>query len=236
MSRRYQNKLFCFSPPVMIATCVTELLLLVYTLWRYHLNQLTRIVAALLTLLAIFQLAEFQVCTGSSYLAQWSHLGYVAITLLPPLGIHAICTIAGKKRSPVVYAAYATGAAFIAYFALSAGALNGHQCLGNYVIFQVNHSLTWLYAVYYFGWVLLGMFMSLYFSKHAKEERQRQALYYFTFGYVAFLLPTTTMNLLARSTVHAIPSILCGFAVLLALVVVLLVMPKAGKLRIKESQ
>ena len=64
MYKKYQNKLFCFSPPVMIATIVIEISLLIYSVVRYKLNKLTRLVTLELLLLAVFQLAEFRVCRG----------------------------------------------------------------------------------------------------------------------------------------------------------------------------
>lgn len=231
MYRRNRSTFYCFSPPVMIATCIIELGLLVYNLWRYRWTPFTRLVALMLFFLAIFQLAEFQVCTGTSGLLQWSHLGYVAITMLPPLGIHALALLRNKPRHPIIYAAYATGAAFVAYFALTASSLNGHECLGNYVIFQVNPDITWLYAIYYYGWVIAGMFLGWQWGKQSRKKATRQALYGFAAGYAAFLIPTTTVNLLDRSTTNGIPSIMCGFAVLFAVIVSLWVMPRVAKRR-----
>jgi hypothetical protein len=232
ISKKYKDKLFCFSPPVMIATCVIELTLLLYTIWRYKFNTVTRLVTLLLLCLSIFQLAEYRVCTGSSGVVQWSHLGYIAITVLPILGIHIINAITGRKNNFLVYAGYLTAAGFVAYFALSANSLDGHACLGNYVLFQVNANLTWLYGLYYYGWVVIGGLMSLGFANRSKVKRQKQALLGFAVGYASFLVPTTTANLLNKATLNGIPSIMCGFAVLLAIITVLWVMPRVGKRRV----
>ncbi|HUD07116.1 MAG TPA: hypothetical protein VMR34_04465 [Candidatus Saccharimonadales bacterium] len=159
----------------------------------------------------------------------------MAITLLPPLGIHIINTIVGKKNSLLVYLGYLSAAAFVLYFALSANSLTGNACLGNYVIFQVNTSLTWLYALYYYGWVIIGMLMSLVFAKRSTERKQKEALYGFALGYAAFLIPTTTVNLIDRATLNGIPSIMCGFAVLLALIVTVWVMPRVSVYRQKKD-
>jgi hypothetical protein len=229
-STKSRNTFFCFSPPVMVATCVIELALLAYTIWRYRLTTLTRLVSLMLLFLAIFQLAEFHVCRGSSWISQWSHLGYIAITLLPPLGIHIIHTIAGRAKAWLVYACYVTAAAFVAFFAITANSITGHQCLGNYVMFQVNPGLTDFYGLYYYGWVLAGIALSLYFAQGLTLHK-RQSLHYFAFGYAAFLVPTTTANLIDSATLRGIPSIMCGFAVILALVAVLCVMPKVGPVR-----
>lgn len=217
----------------MIATCIIEISLAVYTVWRYHFDKLTKLVALILVLLATFQIAEYHVCRGLSDPDLWSHIGYVSITLLPAVGIHIINTIKGKSRAKIVYAAYLTSAAFVAFFALSANSITGHQCLGNYVMFQVNPALTQLYGVYYYGWVIIGMVMSIKYAEHVSELKKRQALYGFAFGYAAFLIPTTTANLINRATLRGIPSIMCGFAVILAVITVTWVMPRAGKLRVK---
>jgi hypothetical protein len=229
MYKKYTNKLFCFSPPVMIATFILEIGLAIYTVWRYKLDNLSRLVALMLLLLATFQLAEYNVCTGTLGLAQWSRLGFVAITLLPPVGMHIIHTIKGRKATLVVYMGYLIAAAFVLEFAFSANSLNGHQCLGNYVLFQVNPHLDLAYSIYYYGLIAIGILMSLQFARHTQEKRQRQALFAFMLGYLAFIIPTITVNFLNEPAVAGIPSIMCGFAVLLAIIMVTLVMPKAGK-------
>jgi len=220
----------------MIATCVIELSFLLYTIWRYRLNTLSRLACALLFFLAIFQLAEFNVCTGSGSAVFWSHAGYVAITALPALGIHALVAMRPKKVSTktahqLLLAAYGSAAAFVIYFALAHNSLNGHQCLGNYVIFQVNSHATVLYGFYYYGWVIGGMLLSSYYAARTPAQRLRQALGGFAFGYAVFLIPTTTANLLDKSTLRGIPSIMCGFAVLFAVILTTYVMPRAGKQR-----
>ena len=89
--KQKQTTFYCFSPPVMIATCIIEVALLVYTLYRYKLTPLTRVSLATLGFLALFQASEFAVCGASaSTVDLWSRIGYISITLLPPLGIHLI--------------------------------------------------------------------------------------------------------------------------------------------------
>lgn len=68
MNKFKKLKLYCFSPPVMLATLAIELVLALYTFWRYKLNAVTRIVMALLICLALFQWAEYNVCEGTFFL------------------------------------------------------------------------------------------------------------------------------------------------------------------------
>lgn len=230
-----KNKVaYCFSPSIMVATCEIELSLIVLNLIRYKLNKLNILATLLLVLLALFQLSEFRVCRGSSAVDIWSHIGYVSITLLPVIGIHIINVIRKNKDNRLVYAGYLISAAFVLYFVLTSNSLTGHACLGNYVIFQVNSKLSWLYGLYYYGFVIFGLTYSYIFARRNKNKKIRIALYAFSAGYASFLIPTTTVNLLNRSTLQGIPSIMCGFAVILALILSFFVMPNVGIKRFKK--
>jgi hypothetical protein len=89
MFKQKSTQFNCFSPPVMLTTLTVELFLAAYTFWRYKLNDLTRLFALTLICLAGFQAAEYFVCTGYGLRAeQWSRVGFIMITALPPLGLH----------------------------------------------------------------------------------------------------------------------------------------------------
>lgn len=223
------NTLYCFSPPVMLATLLIEVGFALYTLWRYGLTPLSRLVVAMLLCLATFQGAEYMICGGLGIQpGLWSKIGYSAITLLPPLGIHLVTQISGKKRPMLVGAAYASSIAFLVYFAFITGAISGQTCYANYVVFDTPNSLVGnLYGLYYYGWLVVAIGLSLLPGKVKKH--QRQALGWLAAGYSAFLIPTTTVNLIDPSTISGIPSIMCGFAVILAFALTLKVMPTASK-------
>ena len=72
----------------MLATLLIEFSGALYTLIRYRLTARTAILAASLLALGVFQLAEYFICTGVVLSGlSWARLGFVAISLLPPLGI-----------------------------------------------------------------------------------------------------------------------------------------------------
>jgi hypothetical protein len=222
-------KLYCFSPFVMLATFGIEIALALWTIFRYQMNEVGRLVVALLVFLAIFQIAEFNVCESGwidSLLA--SRIGYVAITMLPPLGIHLAYALAGAKKRPLLLPAYATAAAFITFFLFVGQSLSGHACLGNYVIFQMLPEAGWWYGLYYYGWLIAAVWLC--FKLQAKPT-PTSALTGLAVGYLAFMVPTTTVNFLDHNTIAGIPSIMCGFAVLMALTLVLWVLPRGGTKR-----
>ena len=100
MFKKYNGKLFCFSPPVMFLTFIIEFGLAFYTLWRYKLTTISKLAIAILLSLGFFQLAEYMVCGGLGWShIEWSRTEYVAITLLPALGIHILVSSAfGQKN------------------------------------------------------------------------------------------------------------------------------------------
>ena len=60
-----------------------------------------------------------------------------------------------------------------------------------------------------------------------KNQMKISALNWLAVGYLSFILPTTFVNLVNPATIEGIPSIMCGFAVLLAIVLIGFVAPLA---------
>lgn len=210
----------------MLATFAIEMIFIFYVIWRYKMTAITRLVVAILACLGIFQASEFLVCGGMGVQAgTWSRLGYASITLLPPLGLHLILSIAGKRKPYLIAAAYASAVAFIAYFVFATGAISGHTCYANYAVFSGQKGSGLIYGAYYYGWLMVAIGYAYYYSK--KVKRATQALRAMTLGYLAFIVPTTVINLIDPSTISGIPSIMCGFAVILAFFLVGKVAPES---------
>lgn len=226
MYKKYGNKLMCFSPPVMLATFIIEFSLLFYTLWRYKLTTLTRLAAIFLGCLGIFQLAEYMICGGLGLgHIEWVKLGYVSITLLPALGLHMTSLIADVKVRPLIYAAYASAAAFVGYFVLISGTVVAKECAPNYAVFETGTLPTLVYAVYYYGWLLATMALAALWAR--RNTSKATALRWMVLGYAVFIVPTTIANTIDPATMAAIPSVMCGFAVLCAIILVRQVLPFA---------
>lgn len=222
------NTTYCFSPPVMIATFFIEIGLAVYVAWRYKLNEITRLAVALLFFLSVFQLAEYNVCEGSFGIdsLSWARLGYVAITMLPPIGFHLATKIAGQKQRGLVAFAYAAGVAFALFFAFSGDGITSPACLGNYVIFKSAPGSVWLYTLYYYGWLIMTTTYAFSRANAGLAKHKARALKSLAIGYLAFILPVTIVNIIDPSTISGIPSIMCGFAVILAVILAGEVLPQ----------
>lgn len=217
----------------MLATFFIEISLIIYTLWRYKLGVYSKLTIFILGFLATFQLAEYMVCGGMGVSGDsWARLGFIAITMLPPLGIHLATEIVGNnKHRPLVWASYGIAAVFVGFFLIATNAIEHKVCGGNYIIFNMIQSVDWIYATYYYGLLLVGVTYCLVHASKVKKNTTKKALQGFAAGYVLFLLPTTTLNLIDPTTTRAIPSIMCGFAVVLAFVIVFWVLPNINEPR-----
>lgn len=212
----------------MAATFMIEIACVMYMLWRYRLTRVAQLIAATLTCLAIFQLAEYMVCEAALGISslQWARIGYVAITMLPALGLHIGLAIAGQQNRALVTFAYASAVCFSVIFLFSGYGVQAEQCLGNYVIFSISPWAALPYAVYYYGWLLGGLAVFYRIQKKARANASR-ALGWLSLGYASFIVPTTIANIVDPATIAGIPSIMCGFAVVFALILTFKVAPLA---------
>lgn len=216
----------------MLATFLIEFSLAFYTFWRYKINTVTRLAIIMLLALGTFQLSEYMICGGMGLTNfEWARLGYGAITLLPALGIHMITAISGKKMPELVWAAYASCAIFLGFYLFAFNSVDIKDCHPNYAVFSTLKSIAVPFGVYYYGWLLIGTYMAWVWSKELPERKK--ALQSMAIGYLVFILPTTTVNIIDPNTLKGIPSIMCGFAVLFAVILAARVLPNCN-LQIRE--
>lgn len=211
----------------MLSTFIIETGAALYTLFRYRMTRTSQLIIAMLGFLATFQLAEYMVCEGAFLLSSldWARLGYAAITMLPPLGIHMGLQIAKKKNTKLLVAAYGSAAAFMIFFLFIGHGMQSQQCLGNYVIFKIAPSAVLPYTMYYYGWLVTGVLLAWHGRNMIANQNHKKALIWLVFGYLSFMVPTLIVNIINPATISGVPSIMCGFAVLLALTLLFKVSP-----------
>lgn len=211
----------------MIATFVVEVALAIFVWLRRRHNAANRVILITLICLALFQLTEYQTCgTTDASKMIWSRIGFVAITLLPPLGVDLIARIGKRPHVLAVWFSYSLAFIFIAVFTLAPQAINAAVCGGNYIVFHLRDGLGWAYGAYYYGVILLSLMLAAKHGEEAKDKKTVSAVRWFIFGILGFLVPTATVNAFYPETVAGIPSIMCGFAVLYALVLALRISPQ----------
>ena len=227
--------LHCFSPGVMLTTFIIEMLIAIYILLTAKLRPAATLLILILIFLSIFQLAEYQICAVDNSIA-WMRLGYVAITMLPPLGLHLISLV--TKRTWLIYAGYAIALVFIVSFIFITSSIHMAQCGGNYLIVNTGNTIASVYfPLYYYLLILVALLEIAHYdmdNNKEKEIKNNETLFlrWLFGGYAAFLIPTGAVYLMAPTARNGIPSIMCGFAVLLAIIIWLKVYPLSKKLKI----
>jgi hypothetical protein len=125
-------------------------------------------------------------------------------------------------------------AGFMIFFLTYRAAFIGHQCTGNYVIFQMGPYASTVYTLYYYGLLGSGIALGVKWANEfkAKGEAYRKKLDCvrgLIIGYLVFLIPTALAYSVKPEYRHAIPSIMCGFAVIFALILVFYILPRAAE-------
>lgn len=155
----------------------------------------------------------------------------MSITMLPPLGVSLAMAIAKRRSAIGQVIMYVACLAFVLYWGIVHWSIDGEKCYGNYVFIEAHNSAMNLYGTYYFVLLGVGTALSLWWSFKTNDNRTAWALRWLTVGYIVFIVPTIVVALLDPSTDGSVPSIMCGFAVMLALVLIFAVIPLAGTKR-----
>ncbi len=226
-----QSTLFCFSPEVMLTTFIVETILALSILIRYRLTAFGRAAAALLSLLAIFQLSEYQICVNS-YPAVWMKVGLAAAAMLPIAGLYMISLVIHKNH--FLKLGYILVIAYIVYFVFVPRAINRATCGGNYVIFHASFPAYWFFGLYYFIFLLLGIWESLEGIFAARQRAKiTKVLTWFVIGYSTFMVPMFIIYVISENTRNAIASIMCGFAIIFAFIIALKIVPDYHRNKLK---
>ncbi|HSW48355.1 MAG TPA: hypothetical protein VLG67_04740 [Candidatus Saccharimonadales bacterium] len=223
---------YCFTPLVSLATFIIEFSLAIYTLSRYKLNKFNKIAAVTIICLGIFQLSEYMLCTANQNLF-WGRVGTTSITLLPILGLNLITFM--TKKSRWLYIGYAL-AGIIIYSVFFLSFLNNYHCTNKFVAIQFANPSDIVYVIYYFGFLLIGL--GILFQHYLSQEKNSIEMLWMTAGYLSFIIPTAIIYIISQTTYYAIPSIMCGFAIMFALVLTFKIIPefnnKPKKIKIKR--
>lgn len=237
-----ENKsvLYCFSPLVMAITIIIEVSLAVYALVRYKHALIRNLAIATFLILATFQFAEFQVCTNTlGNPEMWSRIGYVAITFLPIIGVQAISVLAGRKNRQLLVVLYSIGLVFALYFLITPGVFVASMCTGKLVLFELEKNIGMIYYMFYNIVLFIGLGLAYIYRNKEKSKPKRQALVWYIVGILTFLVPTGIVYVVRPSSIDNLPSIMCGFAVIFALIIGLRILPLVApknKIRTKKTK
>lgn len=216
----------------MLGTFIIELLLAVYIIFKRKVSSnIDLLGVVILICLAGFQIVEYLMCQAgdASMKVALARVGLVFITLLPPLGIHLSHAIIRVRLRWYIIVSYVMAFSWIAYFALAQNAISGGFCNANYAVIDMTERVGFLWGTYYIGLLFIGVWEAYSFSRRKKYSKYRKALHYLVLGYLVFMVPAAVVRFIYPFTEDGVPSIMCGFAVLLAFILTFFVLPAAKK-------
>jgi hypothetical protein len=230
--KRGSQTFYCFSPPVMIATMIIEVTLALYTFLRYRRGKFAKLAGVLIVLLSVFQLSEYQICAGQRP-EFWSHLGFIAVTFLPIVGLQLVSMV--SKKHLLITTGYAIAISFSLIFIFIPQSIAQPFCGGNYIIFSAPAMVYELYGAYYFAFLIFAIVESLMTIQEHKMRRAHRLLRWIVIGYLSFMLPMGIVYAIYAPARIAVASIMCGFAVILACVIAFQIVPQYYRYIHKEK-
>ena len=93
--------------------------------------------------------------------------------------------------------------------------------------------ITISYVYYYFGFLFIGLWEMLreIISPGINKDKKELSLW-LALGYLTFLIPTGVIYIITELGLQIIPSVMCGFAVFMALILAFKIVPIINKLNI----
>lgn len=217
-----------YNPLLSIATATLEIGAGTWALRGPGRRPIVRAAAAILFLLAGYQIVEAVFCTGllsfsGSFLPR---LAFVVVAWLPPTGLLLLARLYPTQKPYLhwyAYGMYLFCAALVLGIATDPHFVTTSVCL---IVFARYTNPTPLYQTYglFYQSGLLGL---LVFSAlgviAADDRRQRLLLGQLLLGSIAFIFPSLVTVAVLPIADNALPSIMCHFALLLALFLIRLV-------------
>jgi hypothetical protein len=208
-----------YSPVLALATALFEVGVAVWALRGPGDRSIVRTTAAILFLLAGYQVVEVAVCANAAAPGALPRLAFLDVTWLPPLGLVLVAQL-HRPRSRVFHAAgrtmLAAALGIAAWIALDRSFATASVCSAVYARYMHVMPQFGIYAGFY--WVgLFGMVVfSGYGAKTSVDPHRRRLLAQVLFGTVGFVVPAVIVSWFAPTASGALPSIMCHFALVLA--------------------
>jgi len=215
----------CYNPTISLTTAIIEWTLAIILPWKYTKTRTRFFSSALMFFLGLYQFTEFMFCkTNQADL--WMRIGFMAYSLLPAIGLHTTLHYLKIKFNIfwiyIIPVLYIIGAASTTNFVVESKCYDIFVTARN-IFSNINSPLASLrfgiYTAYYFGFILIACLIGI--RAYLKETNQKRQKILLTFPIAVFLMsfPTFILIIIFPALNIQFPSVLCHFALLLALTI-----------------
>jgi len=172
-------------------------------------------VVTLLALLSAYQFFEFLICGLNLMSGFVVYLAFVSITFLPPSGFALAMKVNRKSKSRLNTLIYIPAVFFTLYYILTIQKFRVMECNLFYAIYY--YPLGFLYGLFYYIPIIASLYLfikELLQNTNPQIKKQNLIL---LIGFLSFLVPTIIAILIYPHWREFIESMMCKFAVVLAL-------------------
>jgi len=207
-----------YSPALSLITAAAEILLAVVALRSDGRRRVLRPVAALLFMLAGYQLIEALVCTRPEDLL-FARLAFCDVVWLPPLGQWVVLSCgppAPRWVRRIVGGFFAGGAVLCVWVLADQSFVVGTVCSTVFATYEHGTPFHHVYGAYYhvgLGGMIVG---AAYAMVHSTDAGDRLNLADLQIGTLGFMVPALVTQLTWKAMDPSLPSIMCHYAVVLA--------------------
>jgi len=200
----------------LLIACI-EFILLINIFIFAEKNKNNYLVMGMISLLMIYQAMEYFMC-GLGYDSHYSaFLAFTDISFLPPLGLYFVLSFYNYK-SKYLYLVFLPAIAFIFYYSTIINQFDVNACTVFYAIYKYPHGD--LYGFFYYVPILITMYFLYRGMRKSGNKKRVQISKILLTAYILISLPVVISFLLAfageMTLVHSIVSVMCKFAVILA--------------------
>lgn len=214
-----------YLPILSILTALFEIIAAVWALRGPGRKSIVYASSAILFLLAIYQILEVIVCTAPLAANFYPKLAFISITWLPPTGLLLIALLYTSKTRAVygyVRSMFVLALLMVFWVLLDKHFVSDSVCT---IVFARYLNPTSKYLIYSgFYWLgLLGMIILSAYGVKIFHDPNRLLLRQILIGSIAFIAPSLITVLIIPPTKGALPSIMCHYALLLAIFITRLI-------------
>lgn len=217
-----------YSPILSIFTAVFEVSAGIWALVSKGRKWVLRASAAILFLLAAYQIIETVLCNDPEGLRVFGRIAFMVVLWLPPTGLLLLSLLAGRKVKwlrvfTIVY--YFLAALILVWLLIDRTPIGISVCL---VVFAQYHdvmasNLNLVYGSFYQLGLISMLFISAYLVIKTEDTVQRKLIGQILFGCMAFIIPALIVVNVFTIASGSFSSILCHFALFLAIFIVRLI-------------
>jgi hypothetical protein len=211
-----------YSPILAVATAAFEIVVAGWAFTsrsKVESRAIIRTTTAILLLLAGYQLAEVAICADVAAAGFLPRLAFIIVTWLPPLGLLLVAQLRSPRSRVLRGSAHgmlAAAAGIVVWIVVDRSFASASVC--NAVYAHYAHAMPRFLAYAWFYW--LGLAGMVLFSGHGavtcRDARRRQQLTQVFAGTTGFVALSMLTSQFVPPAQGALPSIMCHFALLLA--------------------